>query len=154
MQFGRIAIWDSWLGCRTRSGGFWEFCSSNPEGSIFSLFLNFFPQFLFLGLGLVLGLGIGLGLGLGQAQVQVSNHLHRSFVSSFSVLRGCPWYDLDTTVPIGLEWRDVEIRVCCLVSFLGRGGRKRERNPLKSPINDKGQTDRAKICLFSFMLTY
>ena len=33
----------------------WEFCSSNPEGSI--------PYFLFLGLGLVLVLGLGLGLG-------------------------------------------------------------------------------------------
>ena len=51
------------VGCRTRSGGFWVFCSSNPEGSPFYL-LSFCPRFIFLGLGLVFVLGLGLGLGL------------------------------------------------------------------------------------------
>ena len=42
MQFAlNIAISHSWLGCRTRNGGFWEFCSSNLEGSIFFPFSNF-----------------------------------------------------------------------------------------------------------------
>ena len=47
----------------------------------------------FLGLGLVLGLALGSGLGLGFEPSLPT------FVSSFSVLRGCPsrWYDLGTT---------------------------------------------------------
>ena len=43
----------------------------------------------------MLGLGLGLALGLRLG----FDRLHRSFVSSFSVLRGCPfcWYNLGTT---------------------------------------------------------
>ena len=57
-----------------------------------------------LGLGLGLALGLGLGLGLGFEP------FHRSFVSSFSVLRGCPsrWYDLGTTDWLG--WQDLITR--------------------------------------------
>ena len=30
------------MGCRTRNGGFGEFCGSNPEGSIFFIFFSKF----------------------------------------------------------------------------------------------------------------
>ena len=63
------------------------FGSSNPENSLFSFFLSFFP---FFRVRLSLGLALGLGLGVGP------------FVSSFSVLRGCPSW----TQPSGNEIED------------------------------------------------
>ena len=52
------------MGCRTRNGGFWEFCSSNPKVFFFS-FSKFLSLVSSLGLGLVLDLGLELGLWLG-----------------------------------------------------------------------------------------
>ena len=89
MPFSKVG----WVIARgTVSLGVWEF----ESGRSFFSSSKFLSLVFLLGLGLGLGLALGLGLGL---KLGFEPDLHRSFVSSFSVLRGCPsrCYDLCTT---------------------------------------------------------